>query len=43
MVFLGHYNQAFSKDKQYLFNTNTLSNAEAYLRNIHYLDQGGDI
>jgi len=43
MVFLGYYNQVFSKDKQYLFNTNTLSNTKAYLWNIHYLDQGGDI
>lgn len=39
----GYYDPDFSKNKRHHFNGNTLSNAEAHLREIHFLDKGGDI
>ena len=42
-MFLSHYNPDFSKDKEHLFNTNTLRNVEKHLLEIHFLDMGGDI
>jgi hypothetical protein len=40
---VGHYDAAFSKNKEYLFNANTLKNAKRHLLEIHFLDAGGDI
>lgn len=40
---IGYYNIKFSKGKTYIFNTNTFSNTESYLKEIYYLDKGGDI
>jgi len=42
-MFLGHHDPDFSKDKEYLFNANTLRNVEKHLLEIHFLDMGGDI
>ena len=42
-LFLGHHDAAFSKGIDYHFNSNTLNNAERYLRDIHFLNEGGDI
>ncbi len=39
----GHYDSAFSKGTDFHFNSNTLKNAETHLRDIHFLDEGGDI
>ena len=43
MKWIGHHDADFSKHKQFHFNANTLSNAEAHLKNIHFLDEGGDM
>jgi hypothetical protein len=40
---VGHHDAAFSKNKEHLFNANTLKNAERHLLEIHFLDAGGDI
>ena len=40
--FIGHHNPEFSKKKEFHFNSNTLKNAENHLRDIHFLDEGGD-
>jgi hypothetical protein len=39
----GLHDTEFSKHKRWCFNSNTLINAENHLRDIHFLDQGGDI
>jgi hypothetical protein len=43
ICFPGHYNPEFSRNKTWHFNSNTLGNAEDYLRDKHFLDKGGDI
>jgi hypothetical protein len=42
-MFLGYYDPNFLKDKEYLFNINTLWNIEKHLLEIYFLDIGGDI
>ncbi len=39
----GHHDPDFSKNKNFHFNSNTLTNAETHLREVHFLDAGGDI
>ena len=41
--FLGHYDPVFSQHKDYYFNANTLKNAVDYMREIHFLEEQGDI
>jgi len=43
LTLLGHYDTEFSKKKDFYLNMNTLKNTKNYLRDIHFLDKGGDI
>jgi hypothetical protein len=38
----GHYDAAFSRGKDFIYNANSLKNAESHLRDTHFLDKGGD-
>jgi len=40
---ISYYDFVFFKGTEFYFNSNTLKNAEAYLRDIYYLDKGKDI
>jgi hypothetical protein len=42
-MYLGHHDAIFSKDKEYLYNANSLKNAETHLREVHMLNKGGDV
>lgn len=39
----GHHDIQFSKNREFHFNANTLSNAERHMQEVHMLDAGGDI
>ena len=41
--FLGHHDDAFSKTKTFHYDASTLKNAENHLRDIHMLEEQGDI
>jgi|SRR6266487_4126486 len=41
--FLGHYDATFSKTKTFHYDASTLKNAENHLRDIHMLEEQGDI
>ena len=43
LTLVSYYNPDFSKGIEFYFNGNTLKNAENHLRDIHFLDKGGDI
>jgi hypothetical protein len=41
-TFLGHHDEAFSRGKESRYHGSTLKNVERHLREVHYLDEGGD-
>jgi hypothetical protein len=38
---IGHYNAAFLRGIDFIYNANTLKNTESHLRDTHFLDKGG--
>jgi hypothetical protein len=42
-MFTGHHDTEFSRNKEYYFNVNTLSNAAKHLIQVHFLEEQGDI
>ena len=42
-MYLGHYDPAFIKNKTTLFNSNSLKNAERYIKDYYKLDKDRDI
>jgi hypothetical protein len=42
-LLIGHHDPVFARNKVWIYNANTLINAENHMRDTHYLDQGGDI
>jgi hypothetical protein len=43
LPFLGHHDPVFSTRGEYHFNANTLKNTVDHLRDIHFLEEQGDI
>ncbi|KAG4428489.1 hypothetical protein IFR05_016025 [Cadophora sp. M221] len=43
IIWCCHHNAEFSKNRDFHFNANTLSNAQKHLAETHYLEEGGDI
>ena len=39
----GLHNAIFLRHKKWHFNANTLNNAENHIKDVYYLDKGGDI